>query len=339
MAEATFSQLLVNVVIIAVAFVILNWASNLTINNAVKVSNITKLGKTAVGFSLLAFTTSLPELTVALIAAFSGGVALSIGNILGSNIANICVVVGIAAFIVFYHSRRVKGKHIDRNIIPSFAQSELSSIHFGLFISSIIPILLIYLATSSWIVGLILICIFVGYMYQLSKVRIPTDEEEPVTSEEKSKLSRFLIFTIAGALGVVGSAYFLVESAVVIAEAAGLSQQVIGATVIAIGTSLPELVLSVKSILRGHSGLAFGGIIGSSFVNITLILGVSIFVPALLGTSIVLQTGVFQNIVLFSIMTNMFFWYFLSRGYIGHKEGAVFLFIYILFIITTIGAL
>jgi cation:H+ antiporter len=111
MAEATFTQLLINVVIIVVSFVVLNWASNLTINNAVKVSNVTKLGKTAVGFSMLAFTTSLPELTVALIAAFSGGVALSIGNILGSNIVNICVVVGIAAFIVYYHSRRVKGKH------------------------------------------------------------------------------------------------------------------------------------------------------------------------------------------------------------------------------------
>jgi cation:H+ antiporter len=339
MAEATFTDLLLNIVIIVVSFVILNWASNLTINNAVKVSNVTKLGKTAVGFSMLAFTTSLPELTVALIAAFSGGVALSIGNILGSNIVNICVVVGIAAFVVYYHSRRVKGKHIDRNIIPSFAKSELSSIYFGLFISSIIPILLIYFATASWVVGLILICIFVGYMYQLSKVRIPSDGEEPVTSEEKTKLTRYILFTIAGALGVVGSAYFLVESAVIIAEAAGLSQQVIGATIIAIGTSLPELTISVKSILQGHSGLAFGGIIGSSFVNITLILGVSIFVPALLGTQIILRTDIFQNLVLFSIITNMFFWYFLSRGYIGHREGAVFLFIYTLFVITTVGAL
>ncbi len=110
------------------------------------------------------------------------------------------------------------------------------------------------------------------------------------------------------------------------------------ATIIAIGTSLPELTLDLKSILRGHSGLAFGDIIGSSFVNITLILGTSLVVPALIGNPITMNISVFQNLVLFSIITNMVFWYFLSRGYIGRKEGAIFLFIYVLFVITTVGA-
>lgn len=141
------------------------------------------------------------------------------------------------------------------------------------------------------------------------------------------------------ALGVVVSVYFLVESAVNIAQSVGLSQQVIGATIIALGTSLPELTLDLKSILKGHPGLAFGDIIGSSFVNITLILGVTLFVPALVGTPISMRMDVFQNLVLFSIVTNMIFWYFLSRGQIGRKEGAIFLFIYILFIITTIGTM
>jgi cation:H+ antiporter len=96
--------------------------------------------------------------------------------------------------------------------------------------------------------------------------------------------------------------------------------------------------LDLKSILRGHSGLAFGDIIGSSFVNITLILGTSLVVPALIGNPITMNISVFQNLVLFSIITNMVFWYFLSRGYIGRKEGAIFLFIYVLFVITTVGA-
>ena len=145
--------------------------------------------------------------------------------------------------------------------------------------------------------------------------------------------------TVAGALGVVVSAYFLVESAVAIAQVSGLSQQVIGATIIAVGTSLPELTLDLKAILRGHSGLAFGDIIGSSFVNITLILGVTLFVPALVGSPVVLSCDVFQNLVLFSIVVNLLFWYFLTRGQIGKREGAVFLVIYALFIITTIGSL
>jgi len=343
MVDVIFTQLLINVIIIAVSFVVLNWASNLAINNAVKVSTITRLGKTAVGFSMIAFSTSLPELTVAFIAALSGGAALSIGNVLGSNIVNICVIVGLAAFLVYYQCRR-KAKRSnepqvsDCNIIPSFAKSELSSIYFGLFISSIIPVVLIFISTATWIVGLVLIGIFVGYMYQLSKVRMPSENGE-VSEEEKGRLKRYVLFTVVGALGVVVSAYFLVESAVSIAQSVGLSQQVIGATIIALGTSLPELTLDLKSMLRGHPGLAFGDIIGSSFINITLILGVTLFVPALIGTPISMRMDVFQNLVLFSIITNMVFWYFLSKGQIGRKEGAVFLFIYILFIITTIGTM
>ena len=148
---------------------------------------------------------------------------------------------------------------------------------------------------------------------------------------------KIIILTITGALGVVASAYFLVQSAVSIAQSAGLSQQVIGATIIALGTSLPEVTIGLKSILRGHSGLAFGDIIGSSFVNITLILGVTLFVPALVGSPILLSTDVFQSLILFSIITNMLFWYFLSRKQMGKNEGILFLFIYVLFIVITIG--
>lgn len=333
-----------NVFVIAVSFVVMNFASNVAINNAVKVAEITRLGKTAVGFSIIAFSTSLPELTVAIIAAFSGGAALSVGNVLGSNIVNTSLIVGLAAFLVYYQCRRqtkragIQGPR-DCNVVPSFAKSELGSVYFGLFISSIIPIVLIFFSSASWLVGLILISVFVGYMYQLSRVRLPVENSGPVIAEESKHFKRYLTFTIAGALGVVVSAYFLVESAIVIAQAAGLSQQVIGATIVAIGTSLPELTLDLKSILRGHAGLAFGDIIGSSFVNITLILGVTLFAPALVGTPVVLIRDEFQNLVLFSIVINLLFWYFLTRGQIGKREGAIFLVMYALFILATVGSI
>src|SRR5512138_1477908 len=108
MAAMLFTDLIVNVLIIAISFIALNWASNLAINNAVKVSTITQLGKTAVGFSLIAFSTSLPELTVAVIAAVSGGAAVSVGNVFGSNIVNICVIIGLAALLL--HLKKIKGK-------------------------------------------------------------------------------------------------------------------------------------------------------------------------------------------------------------------------------------
>ena len=175
-------------------------------------------------------------------------------------------------------------------------------------------------------------------MYRLTKVRMPSENGD-VTQEDKIKLKRYVIFTVAGALGVVVGAYFLVESAVSIAISVGLSQQIIGATIIAMGTSLPELTLDLKAFLKGHPVLAFGDIIGSSFVNITLILGITLFVPALLGSPVVMRMEVFQSLVIFSIATNMLFWYFLSNGKIGWKKGVIFLFVYALFLATTLGFL
>src|SRR3989337_3740917 len=212
MVELLTSGLIANLLVIGVSFLVLNWASNLTITNAIKVSTLTQLGKTAVGFSLIAFSTSLPELTVAFVAALTGGAPLSVGNVLGSNIVNISVIIGLAAILLYvkaHRKRNVINGSNGINVIPAFAKSELSSIHFGLFISSIIPMILIYINTATWIVGLVLISIFVAYMYQLSKVRMPS-ENGGVTQDEKSKLKRYVLFTIVGALGVVGSAYFLV---------------------------------------------------------------------------------------------------------------------------------
>jgi cation:H+ antiporter len=279
---------------------------------------------------------------VAVIAATSGGALISVGNVLGSNIVNICVIIGLASILLHLRARRrrKRGGTADINginVIPAFAKSELSSIHFGLFISSVVPMILIYINTATWIVGLILLFIFAGYMYKLSKVRMPLENGLVITQEEKGKLKRYVLLTIAGVIGVVISAYFLVESAVNIATSAGLSQQVIGATIIAFGTSLPELTLDLKSFLRGHPGLAFGDILGSSFVNITLILGITFFVPFLMGTPIEMNMSIFQNLIIFSIITNLFFWYFLSREKISWREGAIFLFVYALFLATTLG--
>ncbi len=341
MVEQIAADFIINIAIIAVAFVFLNWTSNIVITHAIKVSSISKLGKTSVGFTLIALSTTLPEMTVALIASLSGGSALSVGNVLGSNIFNISVIIGLAALLLALKGLlrpNNSGSSNGRNIIPSFAKSELSSIEFGLFISSIVPLILIYVSGAIWLVGLILLIIFIGYMYKLSKVRMPAEEEEEVSAEEKSKLKRYVIFTIAGALGIVVSANFLVNSAIGIAASLGISQQVIGATIIAFGTSLPEMTIGLKSILKGHSSLAFGNLIGASFFNTTLILGITFFVPALIGTPLIFNIDVFQNLVIFSILTNLFFWYFLSRETISWREGAIFLFIYILFVVTTVGA-
>ncbi len=326
-------DILVAFILLGVFLVLLNLSTELTITNSIKVSNITGLGKTTVGFSLLAFSTSLPELSVAFISAFTHEGAVSVGNVIGSNIVNICLVVGLAALILGLRHPRTK------SVVSSFAKEELSSLYFGLFVSSLIPLVLLYIIEASWLVGLILIFIFVFYTYQLSKIRIPAESRNNVTPEDSKRLKRYVILTLLGVLGVILSANFLVESAVTIAIFAGIPRTLIGATIIALGTSLPELSLDLKSFLKGHSALALGDIVGSSFVNITLILGVTLFVPVLLGTPLTMNIDVFRNLIIFSLVTNIFFWYFLSMERVTWREGAILLFVYILFLVTTIGAI
>ncbi len=326
-------DILIALVLLGVFLIVLNQSSLMTITYAVKVSDIAGLGKTTIGFSLLAFSTSLPELSVAFTSAFTGESRVSVGNVIGSNIVNISLIVGLAALIMGRkHPHRI-------NVIPSFATEELKSVYFGLFISSVIPLSLLYIARASWLVGLILIAVFAIYTYQLSRIRIPSENRNNISERDKTKLRRYVLLALVGVFGVIVSASILVQSAVAIAEFAGVPRILIGATVIAFGTSLPELTLDLRSFLKGHPALAFGDIIGSSFVNTTLILGITLFVPILFGTALTMDMIVFQNLVIFSLITNLFFWYFLSTGSIGLKEGLVFLFIYVLFLATTLGAI
>jgi len=320
-------------ILLIVSLIVLDQFSHLTITNAIKVSDITGLGKTTVGFILLAFSTSLPELSVAFIASLGGDAAISAGNVIGSNIVNICLIIGLAALLVAL--KRPKAA----SVITSFAKEELGSLYFGLFVASIIPLSLVYLVGANWLVGLVLILVFVVYTYQLMKIRIPTEEGEGVSMEMRRKLRPYAALTLLGVVGVIVSAYFIIESAVTIAEFAGVPKTLIGATIIAFGTSLPEFSLDVRAFLKGHSALAFGDIVGSCFINITLILGVTLLTPALIGSPLTMNMLVFLDLVIFSLIANLFLWYFLSMGRLGWREGAILLFIYLLFLATSLGAI
>jgi cation:H+ antiporter len=314
-----------NLIILIAALVALNQTSNLTINYSVKVAGATGLGKTTVGFLLVAFSTSLPELFVAIFAIINPeNVGVSIGNVLGSNIANICLVFGIIGLLI---GLKYKG---NAKFLMKMAKEETGSLRFGLLVASVIPLSLLYIGSASYIVGIILLIVFSYNMYQLSKTR--NDFGGSVSIEEKRKLKKYVIITILGATGVVASAYFIVETASTIALSMGIPKLVIGATIVAIGTSLPELVTSIDSVKKGHADLALGNIVGSCFLNITLILGIT-----LIAAPFRVQLAAFSELIIFSLVANNFLWYFLSNDKIGWREGAIFLFIYIIFLFTSIN--
>jgi cation:H+ antiporter len=131
---------------------------------------------------------------------------------------------------------------------------------------------------------------------------------------------------------VVAAAFFIVESATFVATSVGIPSVVIGATVVAFGTSIPELVTSISSTRKGHFNLALGNIVGSGFINITLILGVS-----LIASPLAVDVTAFSNLVMFSLIINLFLWYFLSSEKISWREGALLLFLYSTFLLISFG--
>ena len=301
-------------------------ASGKAIDNSVKIADVTGFGRTTIGFILVAFSTSLPELLVSIFAALGqGSVGVAVGNVLGSNIVNILLILGICFVIVTRKCPKYACFY------PTMAKEELQSLHFGLFVASIVPLGLLYLEEASRFIGVILLAIFAVYLYQLSKVRTARDEGS--LGEERSRLRRYSTLALAGIGGVVTSSYLIVDTASYLARSVGIPGVVIGATIVAFGTSVPELATSVAATRKGHLDLALGNIIGSAFINITCILGVT-----LVASQFTVNIAAFSKLAIFSLITNMFLWYFLSNERLTWKEGAIFLFMYSIFLATSFAS-
>lgn len=314
-----------NIIILLVGMLVLDKSSDLAVDNSVKIAEITGLGKSTIGFLLIASFTTLPELSVSIFSIIvPETIGIAIGNVLGSNIVNICLILGLC-FLILSLKRQGETYHLSNMTVK-----EIKDLYFALFIASLIPLILIYIGYASNIIGAVLITIFVFHNIQIIRAG---RKREVFNLGERGEATRHFLMTLLGVIGVVASAYFIVESASYIAESLGVPRVVIGATIVAFGTSLPELVNGINATRKGHIELALGNMIGSGFVNITLILGV-----ALIGGPFRVDMAAYSSLVMFSIMANLLLWYFLSSERISWRESTILLFMYILFIITSFGA-
>ena len=313
--------LLGNVFILLFSLFILDRASDLAVDNAVKVADLTGLGKTIIGFMLVAMTTTLPELSISVLTALGvEDVGVAIGNALGSNVVNICLILGLAFLIVSLKSSETCLE----------VKEDVETIYFGLFVASIVPLALIYLGYASRFIGVILVAIFAYNIYKASKRR--KAENKTDFSGKYGKLKRPMLLTIVGVMIVVASAYLIVDSASYIAEWMGVPKVIIGATIVAFGTSLPEFANSLKSSLKGHVELALGNIVGSCFLDVTLILGV-----ALIGQNFRVNMAAYTGLAVHALVSSLILWYFLSSKKISWKEGAILLFLYMVFLAQIFG--
>ena len=315
----------VDSIILLGALIILNKASGWAIENVVKVADISGFGKTTIGFLLIGLSTSLPELSVAF---FSIGdpeaVGISIGNVLGSNIVNVCLILGICIlYATMKHKRCIE-------FLPLLSGDEMRDLLFGLFMASIIPLILIYIGYASRVVGIGLLAFFAWNTYQLTRRRKIV--EEAAQGPERARLPGYLALTMMGLVGVVASSYFIVEAATNIALSIGISKLVIGATVVAIGTSLPELATSLVATKNDELNIALGNIIGSGIINLTLILGATLAL-----TEFTVNISVYTDLVVFSLIANLFLWYSLNGDRICEREGYVLVALYMIFLFVTLS--
>ena len=314
-----------NIVVLVISLGVLIRASSLTITNSVNLASVTGLGKTKIGFLLVAFSTSLPELFVATFAIVNRGtIGISIGNLLGSNIMNICLILGIGFLIIAIKFPESAG------FFTKMARDEVGDLNFGIFVASIVPLLLLYFGYATQIMGIILIGLFIYNMYGL--VRKRETVQEISDTAERSEYKNYIIKSIVGIIGVVISSFFIIESASFLALIAGIPPIIVGATVVAFGTSFPELVTSVDSVRKGFIDLALGNVIGSCFINITLILGFT-FVFAPLNVDV----SAFSDLILFSLIVNIVFGYIIQNSSIGKREGITLLIIYAIFLAVSLG--
>jgi cation:H+ antiporter len=314
-----------NVIALIISLVVLIRASGLTITNSVNLASVTGLGKTKVGFLLVAFSTSLPELFVATFAIIDQGtVGISLGNILGSNIMNICLILGIGFLIMSIKYPESSG------YFTRMTRDEVGNLNFGIFVASIVPLLLLYFGYATQLMGFILIALFVYNMYDLARKRGTV--EQISDTAEKSEHRKYIIKSIIGIVGVVGSSFFIIESASFLALIVGIPQIIVGATVVAFGTSFPELVTSIDSVRKGFIDLALGNVIGSCFINVTLILGFT-FIFAPLNVNI----SAFSDLILFSLIANIVLGYIIQNIDIGKRAGMTLLLIYSIFLVVSFG--
>ncbi|MDG1279503.1 MAG: calcium/sodium antiporter [Algoriphagus sp.] len=222
-----------------------------------------KLGMSAglIGLTIVAFGTSAPELLVSVNAALKGNSDISIGNVIGSNIANIGLVLGITGLFYRVLIRRI---HIRFDYTVTLL---VSILFYGLSYNGIIE-------TWEGILLLVLFIVFNFYLFKTSTIENPEIDEEIEQVKSFSWL-KSIIYFIGGIVGLYFGSELLVENAVLISREFGVSERVIGVTIIAIGTSLPELITSIIAALSKRTDLALGNILGSNIMNILSIIGIT----------------------------------------------------------------
>jgi cation:H+ antiporter len=305
------------IIVLILSLVAIMLSSSKVVDYISKIANMLGISGLSAGLVILSISTSLPELMVSIYSSVTGSGGIGIGNVLGANIADVTLVLGMSILI----SRR---KFI------SFKKSSFENLIRFLFVSSVIPLFILQTGRVSIMLGIILLILFI-----LFNAKVPKKVEgsqKVISFKEKGKFFLVFKFLIAMTIMLVASR-LVVDNSVIIAESLGIPLSVIGATIVSIGTTLPELTTTIQAFRKKLYDIGLGNAIGSCITNLTLVLGMS----SLLNPSEVNIVST-TTLIIFAIISTILTWYFVStEKRLSRKEAVLLIIFYLIFIAQELG--
>lgn len=303
-------------VLLLIGFLILVKGADFFVEGSSEIATFLRIPPLLIGLTIVAFGTSAPEAAVSISAALKGTGDIAVGNVVGSNLFNILFILGITAII--------QPLVVERQTIKK-------EIPFALLGSIVLLVLIAdrILANANSVLsrgdGLILLTYFSVFMYYILEVAKNSREQFELDDIDPSPthIGKYVLYTIGGLVAIVFGGDMVVKNAIVIAMALGMSETLVGLTIVAVGTSLPELITSVTAALKNKSEIAVGNIVGSNIFNIFFILGISSVIhPIVVDSNILIDT------VIMILSTVILLIFSQTHSKITRAEGGVFMLMY-----------
>ncbi len=305
---------MLDLVQIIAGLALLYYGGNFLVTGSVRLARILKISPFAIGATVIAFGTSAPELAVALLASLEGNPELAMGNVIGSNIANIGLVLGLTALLT------------PLSIGPDRLRRESAPLLFA----SLLIVVIAWNLEINRAEGSFMVCLLGLYIWRSfsHKEDIVEELEDEAPLYAGKGLSFQILLIIVGLVLLIGGAKFLVAGGVGIARNLGISEWFIGITIVAIGTSLPEIVSSMIAAKRGHGEMAIGNIFGSNIFNILMVLGLTATIHPL-NINEPIQPDLLITIAITGLLLGMIRY---GNHSLGKLTGAILILVYCVYI-------
>ncbi len=315
---------MLNIIFIVAGLVCIIFSANWLVSGASAVAKRFNVSDMVIGLTIVAFGTSAPELTINVISAVNGSTDIAIGNVLGSNIANIFLVLGISAIIYpIAVQSNTKWKEIPLSLLAAIVLLVLAN---DVFIDKNTTNVV---TRIDGIILLLFFIIFMVYTFGIAKTSPEVKTEETEAPKKIMPIWKSILFILIGFAGLYFGGKYFVQGAVEIAVMFGVSQSVIGLTIVAVGTSVPELATSIVAAYKKNADIAVGNVVGSNIFNIFFILGTTATIKPLPFTdssNIDILVTILASLLLFvSTIT-------LKRAKVDRIEGVIFILIYIAYV-------